>query len=129
MATGESSIRIEVVAAEHWGVDTAVRVLIDGRDVISEGFVSGPGLPPEVLLRPNGVLRAGAEAREVVLAEAECTPDCCGALCVTIRREGESVVWGGWRDVNGPAPLLPEFRFAAGEYDAEVSRAELCASE
>ena len=124
MATGLSSIRIEIGGSEHWGVEAAVHPLIDGRDIIRESFVSGPGLPPDVLLRPNGELRAAAEPREVVLAEADCTPDCCGALAVTIRRDGEQVVWGGWRDLNGPAPVLPEFRFDAGEYDAEIARAE-----
>lgn len=124
MATGISSIRIEVGGSAHWGVEAAVHPVIDGRDIIRESFVSGPGLPPAVLLRPEGGLRAGTEPREVVLAEADCTPSCCGALCVTISRDGEQVVWGGWRDLNGPAPVLPEFRFDAGQYDAEIARAE-----
>ncbi|MBS2538828.1 hypothetical protein KGQ20_39385 [Catenulispora sp. NF23] len=124
MATGLSRIRIEVGGSEHWGVEAAVRPMIDGRDIIREAFVSGPGLPPEVLLRPNGELRADTEPREVVLAEADCAPDCCGALCVTISLDGEQVVWGRWRDLKGPAPVLPEFRFDAGEYDEEIARAE-----
>lgn len=124
METGLSSIRIEVGASRHWGVAAAVHPVIDGRDIIREAFVSGPGLPPEVLLKPHGELRAEAEPREVVLAEADCTPACCGALAVTIRLDGEQVVWGGWRDLNGPAPVLPEFRFDAGEYEKEIARAE-----
>ena len=124
MATGLSRIRIEVGESEHWGVDAAVHPVIDGRDIIREAFVSGPGLPPDVLLQPNGELRAVPEPREVVLAEADCTRDCCGALCVTIRLDGEHVVWGAWRDLNGPAPVLPEFRFDVGEYEAEIARAE-----
>ena len=124
MVTGLSSIRIEIGASEHWGVAAAVHPVIDGRDIIRESFVSGPGLPPEVLLRPNGELRAADEPREVVLAEADCAPECCGALAVTIRLDGGHVVWGGWRDLIGPAPVLPEFRFDAGEYDAEIERAE-----
>ncbi|ACU74864.1 conserved hypothetical protein [Catenulispora acidiphila DSM 44928] len=127
MATGLSRIQIEIGASAHWGVEAAVRPVIDGRDMIRESFVSGPGLPPEVLLRPNGELRAAPEPREVVLAEADCAPECCGALAVTIRLDGEHVVWAGWRDLNGPAPVLPEFRFDAGEYDAEIARAELAA--
>jgi hypothetical protein len=124
MATRLSSIRIEVGGSEHWGVEAAVHPMIDGRDILRESFVSGPGLPPDVLLRPHGELRAVPEPREVVLAEADCTPACCGALAVTIRLDGEQVVWGGWRDLNGPAPVLPEFRFDAAEYDAEIARAE-----
>lgn len=127
MATGLSRIRIEIGASAHWGVEAAVHPMIDGRDMIRESFVSGPGLPPDVLLRPNGELRAAPEPREVVLAEADCAPECCGALAVTIRLDGEHVVWAGWRDPNGPAPVLPEFRFDAGEYDAEIARAELAA--
>lgn len=128
MATGISSIRIEVGGSEHWGVDAAVHPMIDGRDIIGEAFVSGPGLPPDILLKPDGELRAGTEPREVVLAEADCTPACCGALAVTISRDGGQVVWGGWRDLNGPAPVLPEFRFDAGQYDAEITRAEQAAA-
>ena len=124
MATGLNSIRIEIGGSEHWGVDAAVHPVIDGRDIIRESFVSGPGLPPDVLLWRDGGLRAAAEPREVVLAEADCTTECCGALAVTIRRDGEHVVWSGWRDLNGPAPVLPEFRFDAGQYDAEIARAE-----
>ena len=124
METGLSSIRIEVGESLHWGVAAAVHPVIDGRDIIREAFVSGPGLPPEVLLKPHGELRAEAEPREVVLAEADCTPSCCGALAVTIRLDGEQVVWGGWRDLNGPAPVLPEFRFDAADYATEIARAE-----
>lgn len=56
------------------------------------------------------------------LAEAYCTEGCCGALYVTIRRDGDEVVWGDWRGAVGPTP--PEYRFAAAAYDAEVGRAE-----
>ncbi|MGW4142910.1 hypothetical protein ACWELV_40310 [Streptomyces mirabilis] len=40
------------------------------------------------------------------LAEASCTEDCCGALCVTIQRDGDYVLWDEWRnpDARQPAP-------------------------
>jgi hypothetical protein len=45
-------------------------------------------------------------------------------LCVTVQRDGDQVVWTGWRDRNGPTPALPDFRFDASLYEAEVARAE-----
>lgn len=71
-----------------------VRPFIDGRDFLAEAFTEGPGYGPANL--PN--LRAGDEPRTVCLAEAACTVGCCGALYVTIRREGDEVVWGGWHN-------------------------------
>ncbi|MGW2542421.1 hypothetical protein ACWC5I_16480 [Kitasatospora sp. NPDC001574] len=42
---------------------------------------------------------------------------------MTVRREGELVVWTGWRDPANQGVYLPELRFAAGQYGAEVLRA------
>ncbi|MET9610815.1 hypothetical protein ABZZ17_37990 [Streptomyces sp. NPDC006512] len=97
------------------------RILVDGRPLLPALFGKGPGGPPEDLL-DSGLLRAGPRPREVRLAEADCTEGCCGALYVTIRRDGPEVVWGGWRGAAGPPP--PEYRFDAAAYDAEVERAE-----
>ncbi|WP_406366869.1 hypothetical protein [Streptomyces sp. NBC_01546] len=113
---------LEVVVrdpAEANAVET--RILVDGRPLVTEHFGKGPAGSPELLL-DTGELRAGAEPREVQLAEAYCTEGCCGALYVTIRRDGDEVVWGDWRGAVGPTP--PEYRFAAAAYDAEVGRAE-----
>lgn len=120
-AAGER-FRIEVVVddpADSPAVET--RILVDGRPLVPRLFGAGPAHVPEYLL-DTGELRAGAEPREVRLAEAYCTEGCCGALYVTIRREGDEVVWGGWRGASGPPP--PEYRFDAAAYDAEVGRAE-----
>jgi hypothetical protein len=130
MTSTLSSFRIEIrVSEETVGngitvVNAAVHPIVDGRDVVVDGFDLGPGHSPELLLPPSGPLRAAEESHEVELAEAECTWRCCGALCVAIRRDGDEVVWGDWRDRNGPAPDLPEFRFDARPYDDEVARAE-----
>lgn len=115
-------LRIEVVAedpGDRGGVET--RILVDGRPLVPALFGKGPGESPERLL-DTGLLRAGAAPREVRLAEAYCTEGCCGALYVTIRREGEEVVWGDWRGAVGPTP--PEYRFDAAAYDAELERAD-----
>ncbi|MFJ9079863.1 hypothetical protein ACIRO3_32175 [Streptomyces sp. NPDC102278] len=115
-------LRIEVVAedpADRNDVET--RILVDGRPLVPALFGKGPGTSPERLL-DTGLLRAGSEPREVRLAEAYCSEGCCGALDVTIRREGEEVVWGDWRGAVGPPP--PEYRFDAAGYDAELERAD-----
>ncbi|WP_328722574.1 hypothetical protein OHT52_25815 [Streptomyces sp. NBC_00247] len=99
------------------------RLLIGGRPLVPEHFGKGPARPPGELLAGGG-LRATAEAREVLLAEAWCTEGCCGALYVTIRREGDEVVWSDWRRSLGTRPSLGEERFDALAYDAEIERAE-----
>ncbi|MFG2993342.1 hypothetical protein ACGFZK_29275 [Streptomyces sp. NPDC048257] len=106
-------------AADSNSVET--RILVDGLPLLPALFGKGPGLPPEHLV-DRGEFRAGPEPREVLLAEAECTEGCCGALYVTIRRDGPEVVWDGWRGAVGPQP--PPYRFDAAAYDAEVERAE-----
>ncbi|MGQ4485303.1 hypothetical protein ACN6LM_000282 [Streptomyces sp. SAS_281] len=101
------------------------RVLVDGRPLVADYFGRGPANSPEELLFP-GTLRATDEPREVRLAEAYCAEGCCGALYVTVRRDGEQVVWSGWRcpvPPGGPREM-PELRFDAAAYDAEIARAE-----
>ncbi|MFD0150758.1 hypothetical protein ACWGQ4_08130 [Streptomyces sp. NPDC055721] len=118
--------RIEVAVADPGDPDVVeTRFLIDGRPLVPEAFGPGPGDSPERLL-DSGALRAAPEPREVRLAEAYCTEGCCGALYVTVRREGEHVVWSDWRRPGGPAgrPDLPAYRFDAAAYDAEIARAE-----
>ncbi|GGY07045.1 hypothetical protein [Streptomyces hiroshimensis] len=122
-------LRVEVVVrdpADREPVET--RLLIDGRPLVPEAFGRGPAHAPEYLLH-TGRLRATAEPQEVQLAEAYCTEGCCGALYVTIRRDGDHVVWSDWRrpgtlPSGQPAPGLPEYRFDAPACDAEIARAE-----
>lgn len=104
-------------------VTAAVHPIVDGRDIVADAFAAGPGHEPELLLSRSGPLRATAAGRDVELAEARCGRGCCGALWVGVRRDGEEVVWEGRRDGDGPLPL-PEFRFDAARYDAEIRRAE-----
>lgn len=121
-------LRIEVVTgdpAERERVET--RILVDGSPVVPALFSHGPANSPERLLE-DGRLRAGPEPREVQLAEARCTEGCCGALHVTIRRDGDEVVWSDWRRAPAgsgePTPRPLPYRFDATAYDAEVARAE-----
>ncbi|MFF4425977.1 hypothetical protein ACFY04_35270 [Streptomyces sp. NPDC001549] len=111
------------VAVVHDAPDSnsvETRILVDGLPLLPALFGKGPGSAPEYLI-DNGALRAGPEPREVQLAEASCTEGCCGALYVTIRRDGAEVVWDGWRGAVGPPP--PAYRFDAAAYDAELERA------
>ncbi len=120
--------RVEVVAGDPADREPVeARVLIDGRPVVPAVFGRGPVHSPDHLL-DEGRLRAGAEPREVQLAEAYCTEGCCGALYVTIRRDADQVVWENWRQTmpgsREPAPELPAYRFDASAYDTEIARAE-----
>ncbi|MFJ9018656.1 hypothetical protein ACIRPU_01505 [Streptomyces sp. NPDC102259] len=128
-AAPDSGLRIEIVAGDpvdRGPVET--RILVDGRPLVPAVFAHGPALSPELLL-DEGLLRATPEPRRVRLAEAWCGEGCCGALHVTIRRDGDRVVWEDWRrppppGIRGPAPELPALRFDATAYDAEIARAE-----
>ncbi|MFE0648259.1 hypothetical protein ACFVZH_06685 [Streptomyces sp. NPDC059534] len=125
--SGSPRLRIEVAVADPGDPDVVeTRFLVNGRPLVPAAFGRGPGDPPERLL-DSGVLRAGPEPREVRLAEAYCTEGCCGALYVTVRREGAHVVWDGWQRPCAPPglPPLPDaHRFDAEAYDTEVARAE-----
>lgn len=122
-------LRVEVAVRDPADPDIVeTRLLIDGRPLVPEAFGRGPANSPEYLL-DSGRLRAAAEPREVQLAEAYCTEGCCGALYVTVCREGEHVVWRDWRrpatpPSRQPPPELPEYRFNVADYDAEIARAE-----
>ncbi|SEF18058.1 hypothetical protein SAMN05428954_7172 [Streptomyces sp. 2112.3] len=128
--TQPGRLRIEVVASDPAGrAPVETRILLDGRPVVPAFFDRGPAHSPEYLL-DEGRLRAGPEPNEVQLAEASCTEGCCGALYVTIRRDGDQVVWENWQrpltmpGSRAPAPEPTAYRFDAAAYDAEIARAE-----
>ncbi|MFY1633660.1 hypothetical protein ACN27F_10305 [Solwaraspora sp. WMMB335] len=102
--------------------DVQTRILVNGRPVVAAAFDKGPPYPPETLLT-RGHLRAAEEPHEARLAEAYCTEGCCGALYVTIARDGDTVIWRDWRG-HTSAAVPPEMRFSAEQYDAELIRAE-----
>ncbi|TYB38787.1 hypothetical protein [Actinomadura chibensis] len=115
-------LEIEVVAPDEHSDDlVTTKLLIDGRDIIAEAFDAGPAEDPDRLL---GSLRPGSGVNTVRLAEARCTEECCGALYVRVRRDGNTVVWDGWRNPDKPALALDTFRFDAAAYLAELRRAE-----
>ncbi|MEV6330067.1 hypothetical protein [Streptomyces sp. NPDC051909] len=120
-------LRIEVLSHDPDDDDPLeTRFLLDGEPLVPAVFGRGAGHSPEYLFGDER-LRATEEPREVQLAEAWCSEGCCGALWVTIAREGDEVVWRDWRHPERlpggePAPVLPAYRFDAVSYDAELAR-------
>ncbi|MFH9298317.1 hypothetical protein [Streptomyces sp. NPDC017520] len=117
------TLHIVVPDPPQRGASVEVRPLVDSEDILADVFAEGPGEDPGYLLLPDGPLTAGPEPHEVRLAEATCTEGCCGALYVTIRRDGDHVVWSEWRNPDEDNVDLPEFWFDAREYQTEVERA------
>lgn len=82
-------------------------------------------------LPKGGIRAAGPAGAPPPDRNATSTPwkAVCAALHGTIRRDGDHVVWSDWRRPAPPfsSPLsreLPEYRFEAAAYDAEITRAE-----
>jgi hypothetical protein len=121
VATSVLSLRVVVPPLGGDGV-VELRPHADGDDLVGRAFHTGPAEDPAVLL--GGPLEAAAQPHEVRLAEAECTEGCCGALYVTIRRDGDQVVWDGWHNPDTDEVDLPPLRFDAGQYAAELARAD-----
>ncbi|MEW2427289.1 hypothetical protein AB0877_04665 [Micromonospora sp. NPDC047644] len=119
------SLRIVVPDPTEVGSSVQVRPIVDGRDILDEVFSEGPGAQPEELLTPQGPLSADVEPHEARLATAICAESCCGAIYVTVYRDGDQVVWGSWRNPDDASVDLPEFRFDADEYRHQLDQARL----
>ncbi|WP_433444556.1 hypothetical protein [Nonomuraea sp. CA-141351] len=105
--------------ARHDVVST--QLLVDGRDLLRGLFPAGPGDDPDYLLDR---LVPQPEPHEARLAEAPCTEGCCGALYVTVRQEGDVIIWNEWRNPDNPHLDAPELRFSRSAYLAELERAD-----
>ncbi|MFB9903557.1 hypothetical protein [Allokutzneria oryzae] len=117
------SLTVTTPKDSAWG-ETELRVLVDGEDVAGACFDAGPNHDPDHVLGPGCRLLPGSEPRRVRIAEAECVAECCGALSVLIRREGEQIVWYDWENTSDRGEVPAEFRFDAAQYEAELTRAE-----
>ncbi|MFC0598840.1 hypothetical protein [Streptomyces palmae] len=109
-------------AADPWA---EVRPLIDGVDVLREVHPEGvaPSCRDWTGPAETWPLAVAEEPRRVMITEPTCTAGCCGALYVTLRREGDQVVWDGWENTSDTTAVPPEFRFDAEQYEAELARA------
>ncbi|WP_181957443.1 hypothetical protein [Streptomyces paludis] len=116
------AIRV-VVPTDPGNEGVEVRPLADGEDIVERMFDDGAAMDPRELLSTTEPLIAAEAPHEVRLAQARCAEGCCGALYVTIRRESDHVVWGPWRNPADDGMNLPELRFDAVQYRAEVERA------
>ncbi|MFJ9945152.1 hypothetical protein [Streptomyces erythrochromogenes] len=120
--TAPTGLRIHVVERDpEFGDAVETRILLDGRPLVPRVFPQGRSPAPDLVLGRD-LLRATPEEREVTLSTAYCSEGCCGTLTVTVQRDGNHVVWHG-RHQDGIGPRLPEYRFDADSYDAEVERA------
>ncbi|MEU9998467.1 hypothetical protein [Streptomyces sp. NPDC050848] len=125
MAMEQDLLHLRIVCPPPGQGALEVRPIVSGRDLLANGFDRGIGASPQQLLDTGGPLHATATPHEVRLAGAGCGEEgCCGALYVTVARDGEQVVWTGWRDPADNGLHLPEMRFGAEQYEAEVRRAE-----
>ncbi|MBC6451691.1 hypothetical protein [Actinokineospora xionganensis] len=100
-----------------------LKLLVDDQDVIGKVFDRGPWRDPDALLGPDSPLLPADEPREVMLAEADCTWGCCGAVFVRVRRDGRQVVWDQWRNPDDSRLSMAEVRFDLAQYEAELARA------
>ncbi|AWI30902.1 hypothetical protein [Streptomyces tirandamycinicus] len=108
-----------------------VRFWVNDEDLVEEAVDEGGRGPYAADVLPAGrpsPLRATEAARRLELGEPECTGGCCGSLTVVVQRFGQIVQWSDWEVPWGAGTTMPypppELHFDAGQYDAEVARAE-----
>ncbi|MFB8077009.1 hypothetical protein [Streptomyces sp. NPDC056013] len=109
-------------AADPWA---EVRPLIDGADVLGEAHPAGLAPSCRNWRGPAGSwpLAVSDEPRRIMITEPDCTAGCCGALYVTVRREGDVVIWDAWENTGNTGSLPAAMRFEAAQYEAELARA------
>ncbi|MCC9155474.1 hypothetical protein LZP81_12780 [Streptomyces parvulus] len=109
-------------AADPWA---EVRPLVDGVDVLGQVHPAGLALSCRHWTGPAETwpLAVTEEPRRIMITEPVCTAGCCGALFVTMRREGGEVVWDSWENTSDMNALPGVIRFDAAQYEAELARA------
>ncbi|MET9607270.1 hypothetical protein ABZZ17_19670 [Streptomyces sp. NPDC006512] len=112
------------VIEEGWA---EVRPLVDGRDLLAEIHPDGmSSCSSRHVLGPaeGWPFAASDEPRRVELSNNDCVTDCCGGIFVTIRRQGDRVLWTSWENTHdNRVPLPTDLHFDAAQYDAELFRA------
>ncbi|WP_328407205.1 hypothetical protein OG542_00610 [Streptomyces violaceus] len=122
-----STLTLQHRIPDDWAADpwAEVRPLIDGVDVLKEVHPEGVALSCRHWKGPaeSWPLAVTAEPRRVMITEPICTAGCCGALYVTMRREGDRVIWDAWESTSDITALPGDIRFDAAQYEAELARA------
>ncbi|MFB7928329.1 hypothetical protein ACFC4C_04395 [Streptomyces sp. NPDC056039] len=122
-----STLTLQHRIPDDWAADpwAEVRPLIDGVDVL-EG-VHPEGVAPNCRhwtgTAESWPLTVTKEPRRVMITEPPCTAGCCGALYVTMRREGDRVIWDAWENTSDVTAVPADIRFDAAQYEAELARA------
>lgn len=118
-----SRLALQVKTVDTMVEPAETRLLVDGEDLIATWLPHGGGVDPDVLLGPDGGLRAADQPHRVTIGRPECDPGCCGSLEVRVRRDGDDVVWDQWFTPRVDAPT-GEIRFSARDYTGELERAD-----
>ncbi|MCT9138618.1 hypothetical protein [Streptomyces violarus] len=122
-----STLTLQHRIPDDWAADpwAEVRPLIDGVDVLKEVHPEGVARSCRHWTGPaeSWPLAVTEEPRRVVITEPTCTAGCCGALYVTMRREGDRVIWDAWENTSNITALPADIRFDAAQYEAELARA------
>ncbi|MEU6475213.1 hypothetical protein ABZ927_30280 [Streptomyces massasporeus] len=125
-------LAISVLTLQHripddWAADpwAEVRPLIDGGDLLRGVHPEGVALSCRHWRGPadSWPLMTTEEPRRVMITEPTCTAGCCGALYVTMRREGDRVIWDAWENTSSIGAVPADIRFEAAQYEAELARA------
>ena len=122
-----STLTLQHRIPDDWAADpwAEVRPLIDGLDVLKEVHPEGFAHSCRYWRGPaeSWPLAATEEPRRVMITQPTCTAGCCGALYVTIRREGDQVLWESWENTSNITAVPTDFHFDSAQYEAELARA------
>ncbi|MFE5398692.1 hypothetical protein ACFQ9U_29585 [Streptomyces sp. NPDC056568] len=122
-----STLTLQHRIPDDWAADpwAEVRPLIDGVDVLKAVHPEGMAASRRYWTGPAETwpLAATKEPRRVIITEPTCTAGCCGALYVTLRREGDRVIWDAWENTSNVAAVPADVCFDAAQYEAELARA------
>ncbi|MEU7281120.1 hypothetical protein AB0A69_20385 [Streptomyces sp. NPDC045431] len=122
-----STLTLQHSIPDDWAADpwAEVRPLIDGVDVLKGVHPEGLALSCRHWTGPaeSWPLAVTQEPRRVMITEPTCTAGCCGALYVTMRHEGDQVIWDAWENTGNVTAVPADIYFDAAQYEAELARA------
>ncbi|MFH9134084.1 hypothetical protein [Streptomyces sp. NPDC017524] len=122
-----STLTLQHRIPDDWAADpwAEVRPLIDGVDVLKAVHPEAMALSRRHWTGPaeSWPLAVTEEPRSLNIAEPPCTAGCCGALYVTMRRDGDRVIWDAWENTSNITAVPADCWFDAAQYEAELARA------